>query len=195
MSTRIDPKAPADSPLHPSNFRHDRQERPDPELMLAAEWLDLIEHYGTDAERDAADRGEDGPALDDLRKRKIQHDQEAAEFDRLAGLYGPTHARLLVEFGTSEERAPGAELGPSLVLMDRAGSTIEVRQGTGTATLRVSGEPEQPKRPPRDSRRPVWEAYAKALDPDLTDEDIRSLTVDGLRETTAIQDGTAQADT
>lgn len=110
---------------------------------------------------------------------------------RLEELYGPEHAGLLINFGTPEERADGAELVPSQDLLARAdvrGATVEFPVALDTGT------PEAPKRPAKDARRDEWVDYAKALDPDLTDEDLKPITVPGLREMTALQDGTAQAD-
>lgn len=195
----IDPKAPADSPQHPANFGRGLS-GDDPVLTdaFAIGYADLIEHFGTAPERAGVERGEDGPALDDLRKRKIQHDQETAERVRLVRLYGPAHTDLLIEYGSPEERAEGAPVVPTQVLLDRQREAAEIdalRGGAVEFPVQLGSEaPEELKRPPKDANRARWEAYAKALDPALTDDDLKPITVAGLREMTAYQDGTTQAD-
>lgn len=120
MSTHIDPKAPADSLLHPTNYGRGSQ----------------------------------------------THDQ-------------PEPTQVLLERRDA---------------VDPASGTPVVRSGNVEFPVELGGGAEKPKRPAKDARRAEWEAYAKALDPDLTDEDLRSLTVAGLREQTAHQDGAAQED-
>jgi hypothetical protein len=71
---------------------------------------------------------------------------------------------------------------------EQRGGTFEFPVVLGTGTV------ESLKRPARDATRDRWVAYAKLLDPDLTDEDLKPITVAGMREMTALQDGTAEAD-
>jgi hypothetical protein len=71
---------------------------------------------------------------------------------------------------------------------EQRGGTVEFPVVLGTGTV------ESLKRPARDATRDRWVAYAKLLDPDLTDEDLKPITVAGMREMTALQDGTAEAD-
>lgn len=178
MSTEhIDPFAPADSPQHPAN--HGRAQQPDTDAgELAEDYDTLIEKFGTEAEKDAAGAG-DGPTLEELRGRETEYvalfDEHVSDADR-------------AHFQATGETPSLDDLRSRAAAANVRGGAVEFVVDLGTAAA------DAPKRPAKDARRDDWVDYAKVLDPDLTDEDLKPITVPGLREMTALQDGTAQAD-
>lgn len=178
--SHVDPFAPADSDQHPMNFGRAQQEvaTATAESAEEVEYRELFEAFGYAFEpgQDAADQP---VTLDELREL-------AQEFSALWDL-----------FAYEDERDGRSDDTPNLFDLrarEKDATGAEVQTVTPPEEVTPTEVVEPPKRPSKSAPAATWHAYAKQLDPNLTDEDLKSYTVAGIQAFTAAQDGTAAAE-
>lgn len=183
--TYVDPFAPADSPHHPANAGKPSRERgqiPEPDLTeeehaaLLELWPLVLGTFGTEEEQGR----EFDPWLgEELLERR------------------PEYKALLAEFGTEGERAETVladDEEDEDVYADDAPTLRDLRarqadrQAEPVAATEPEIEPEaagEPiRRPAASAPKPLWKAYLRELDPEVTEEEAEAMTVDVLKART-----------